>query len=203
MPSDPSDTKPRPGDEVFEAIGLRWGPDHLGRGLEAALALTQEKPKEFGQWAFSAFEAIRMIAESMPSLVPEEKHNQDFDIEPREPVNVPWWVIHTLAHGWITYLGSPRGERLGQAFDLEGTTAGARPRRDLFATLSRDLKLALEVLHRRERAIQEARKLSLAAAIGEVAEKFDLGNDVVRRAWRKHRSRVVAIYKNWGQNLED
>ena len=103
---------------------------------------------------------------------------------PDELVPVPWWIINFIAEGWERYRQASPGRALGECFDLEGGGQGKLPAKDVLPKVIRDQALAREVIQIRLQAKKKGIKLSLEKVFAEVAEKYGLSSDTVRRAYR-------------------
>ena len=121
-----------------------------------------------------------------------DRKDDEWSLPPKDLVPVPWWVIRELGLGWLNYLHEPAIKTLDKAFHLEGHKKGAKPYKSQVEKRTRDWKLALDVLH-----LMETDGLSNFGAIQQVALVTNMGDDTVKRAWRKNKELVKAAYESW------
>lgn len=173
-----------PGSRVIEALGWRAGPNHIERDLE-------------GFW-LSFLSYNRSTAEpaltALNEIVAERNFRSDGSddlfggMDPNTRVEIPLWVAWAISVGWSAYIDVGGTATLGQAFGVEGRGQGTH--RFVATQKTRNLRFgyALEVAW--ERASTQPCP-TIEAAIGTVAQRWNVSEGTVSKAWKAHKS--VAI----------
>ena len=102
-------------------------------------------------------------------------------------VPVPFWAVDTIAAGWVQYRAQKfAGRSMGEAFGIEGGKQGKRsvqgrhPAKRKWNMWLRNLRLAAELHSLRQ-------DKSYEQAVAAVAEKWEVSDSTVKRAWAVRR----------------
>ena len=141
---------------------------------------------EFGTAVYFALEMLWGIAVHGKQLekegLTEDLRGPDGTLRADAEFEVPWFCIVYLAVAWDSY--KEKGPPLGKAFGLEGP----RGKRPVLARLDRmQDQRAFARFVWQSAEVERARgvKDPVARAIGEVANKFDVSDETVTRAWKR------------------
>lgn len=168
------DDQPRPGDIFYDNIGIApsapGSPDELLEFIELDYWLYEQHGNPAN--ALFAFDALWKLGGATAATDPP--HNT--------PVSVPWWVVRAIGLGWLAYRRaaiSAKGESLETAmgFKVYGGRGKALAR---FEMERRDHMLSLDV------AVLELRGLTRTAATDQVATRYGMGFEAVRKIYAEH-----------------
>lgn len=149
-----------------------------------------ERNNRPGADVFASFEALSEIARHV-------EHSEGRAVPPNETstVQVPWWIIKTLALSWMNYRSGD--EKMDKVFGMARIGRGRRGAVTEFDLEHRDLMLALAVHHERRTnglTVEDA-CASVAASNGVDLDDTSLsGEATVTRAFKKYRALAEEAY---------
>lgn len=176
----------RPSEIVMHEFIGKQIPLDLNDHLNGCLAGYQTAPS-YGAAVFFALEALWGIAcdvtiRAKAGKLDPNQLDKDWIVSPKTKLEVPWIWIQSLATAWEKY--KIEGEPLGQAFGLEG----GQGRRPIIAKLMQMLDeraIARWIWSRVQEARAADKKIRIEDVIQEAAEKFDMSDRTIRRAWQR------------------
>ena len=105
------------------------------------------------------------------------------DIAPSKTLSVPWVWLRFLSHAWDKY--KSEGGLLGHAFGLEGGGQGKPPTIATLMQMLDELAICRWIGSQVQAARATDKKIRIEDLIQDAAEKFDLSDTTIRRAWRR------------------
>ena len=145
-----------------------------------------QQNQEFGTAVYFALEMLWGIAVQGRHLekdgITEYLSASDATLRPDAAFAVPWFCISSLAAAWATY--KKKGPPLGKAFGLEGTR-GKRPVLGRAERMLDQRAIAQFVWRFAEGERAHDAKDPVARAKGEAANKFNVSDETVSRAWKR------------------
>ena len=105
-------------------------------------------------------------------------------------VSVPVALLEEIALGWHSYMRSPQGKTLGEAFGLEGGGQGRSPVKSVVQTADRDFARCRAVITEYVMSSREGEAVSLEVAKERVAEKRNEKLSTIEKAYKKHARRI-------------
>lgn len=140
---------------------------------------------------YIALEAFGAIAGGLVSGRTDEQLKQAWPKEwGEDTATVPRALLLALASAWNDYRQAPTGKTLGEAFKIEGGSAGKHPMKSKLATIDRVRRLANDVETEYLASNAEGEPRRLEEAIGKVAEANELSFQTVADAHKIHRSHI-------------
>lgn len=105
-------------------------------------------------------------------------------------VSVPVALLEEIALGWASYLRSPQGKTLGEAFGLEGGGQGRSPVKSIVQAADRDVARVRAVMTEYVMSSREGDPVSLEVAQERVAEKRNEKLPTIKKAYKKNSKRI-------------
>ena len=148
---------------------------------------------------YIALEAFGAIAGGLVSGRNDEQLKQTWPKEwGEDTATVPLALLLALGSAWDNYRQAPTGKTLGEAFKIEGGSAGKHPMKTKLATIDRARRLANEVEIEYLASNAEGEQRRLEDAMQMVAEANKLSFQTVKDAHKEHRNPIRKILAELG-----
>jgi hypothetical protein len=162
----------------MEELGWLAGPENISREIATMFAVYLHEERRSVE---PALQAMNMIA-SHKWLASGSKGGDFGGLDPVGQVGLPWWIIFSISMAWLDYSSCQENVSLGRAFGIEGGRGrGTHRQLSKKATRERHYGYALEVA-----SMVRGRKCTIEMSLHDVAERWNVSYDVVRRAWKAH-----------------
>ena len=179
--------QPRPFEIVMDEAGEEAFPWDLDEHLNGCLAAYQMNPS-YGAAVFFALEALWGIArdvgvQAKAGSLDSAQLDEHWILPPGKTLPVPWIWIRFLSTAWEKY--KTEDGLLGHAFGLEGGGQGKHPTIAKLMQMLDELAIARWIGSQVQAAPAAHKKIRIEDLIQDAAEKFDLSDTTIRRAWRR------------------